>query len=636
MNGSALFKKILYVDLTTSEISTKPSIEIAQKFIGGRGANYWILLNEDKPFMSPFEPANRLVFGTGPLVGTPVPGACRLNVDSINAFTGGIGSGNCGGHFAPELRFAGYDHIVIKGRSRKPVYLFVDDAEVKVKDASHLCGRSTWDTEDMIKEEIGDNRVQVLSIGVAGENLVRNAAIIVGKSRAIGRCGLGAVMGSKNLKAIAVRGTGYIEVAKPDEFVALVDEMIEKCFNNEVLSMVSKYGTSPFGRPLNDVCAWVVRNFQDAYWDPQKLDKALPEDIEKGYMKYRKRQLACFSCPLHASNYWEITEGPYVGTACEGFEANLTVDFGSKLDIDYAPAYIKFHEVCSKLGLDIDNSGGTIAWAFECFEKGILTKEDTDGLELNWGDHGVVIRLLEKMATREGFGDIIAEGSKRASEIIGRGSGKYSVHIKGQDLMEPMRSCKGWALGVAVADRGGTHTRGAPETDFLRTPGEIGEKAWGVPTTDKPNAYEYKPKLVVYFEKMHALSDSLGLCTILSCWEGADLPDHNDYARLYSLATGWDINGEQILHIAERIHTVGKLFNMSHARFSRADDYPPQRLMNEPIKSGPLAGEKLDKEDWDKMLDEYYELHGWDKKTSYPGKSVLKKLQLPEHLLEIE
>jgi len=633
MKNSVLFKKILYVDLTTQKSFTEPSVEVAEKFIGGRGANSWILLHENKTFMSPFDPANRLVFGTGPLVGTPVPGACRFNVESLNAFTGGIGSGNAGGHFAPELRFAGYDHIVLKGRSKRPVYLFIDDGKIQIKDAIHLSGKTTWETEDMIKDELGDRKIQVACIGEAGENLVRNACIIAGKSRAIGRCGLGAVMGSKNLKAIAVRGTGSVEVARPDEFVVCVDRMIEKCFQNEGLKMLKNYGTSPFGRPLNEICAFVVRNFQDAYWEPEKLDRALPEDVESGYMKYRKHHLACFACPIHASKYWEITDGPYAGTACEGFEANLTIDFGSKLDIDYAPAFIKIHEVCSKLGIDIDNAGGSIAWAFECFEKGIITRDDTDGLELHWGDHKVVIKLLEKMARREGFGDIIAEGSKRASEIVGKGSEKYSVHIKGQDLMEPMRTAKGWALGVAVADRGGTHTRGAPETDFLRFPSEVGQKAWGVPTTDRPTSYEYKPKLVVYFERMHALSDSLGLCNILSSWEGPDLPDHNDYAKLYSLATGWDISGDEMLHIAERIHTIGKLFNIRHAHFTRKDDYPPPRLMEEPVKSGPLAGEKLEKADWDKMLDEYYELHGWDKKTSYPDRSTLKKLELSEDLL---
>jgi aldehyde:ferredoxin oxidoreductase len=631
MKKSPLFKNILSVDLATGKHSTEPSVDIAEKYIGGRGANSWIILNETKPFMSPYDPANPLVFGTGPLVGTPVPGACRFNVESLNLFTGGIGSGNAGGHFAPELRFAGYDHILLRGRARRPVYLFIDDGKIQLKDACHLSGKTTWETEDSIKDELGDRKVQIACIGEAGENLVRNACIIAGKSRAIGRCGLGAVMGSKNLKAIAVRGTGSVEVAKPDEFVAFVDRMIDKCFQNEALKMLQNYGTSPFGRPLNDISAWVVRNFQDAYWDQEKLDRAIPEDIESGYMRYRKRHLACFACPIHASNYWEVTEGPYAGTACEGFEANLTLDFGSKLDIDYAPAYIKIHEVCSKLGLDIDNAAGSIAWAFECYEKGILTKDDTDGLELRWGDHGVVVSLLEKMAKREGFGAVIAEGSKRASELMGRGSGQYSIHIKGQDLMEPMRTCKGWALGVAVADRGGTHTRGAPETDFMRTPGDIGEKAWGVPTTDQPNSYEHKPKLVVYFERMHALSDSLGLCNILSSWEGADLPDHNDYARLYSLATGWEISGEEILHIAERIHTVGKLFNMKHAHFTREDDYPPKRLMEEPVKSGPLAGERLAREDWDRMLDEYYALHGWNRKTSYPEPSTLKNLGFQEY-----
>ena len=278
--------------------------------------------------------------------------------------------------------------------------------------------------------------------------------------------------------------------------------------------------------------------------------------------------------------------------------------------------------------MDIDNTSSVIAWAFECYQKGIISQKDTDGLRLEWGNHQAVIELIKEIAYRDGFGDILAEGCYRASKIIGRGSEKYCVHVKGQDLMEEIRYAKGWALGVVVAERGGTHTRGAPLTDLSGVPSEVGEEMWGVPTSNDPTSYTGKAKIVAYYERFHAVLDSLGICYNTTNWMEPGLPGPEDYAEAFSAASGLEISSEDLMKIGEQIHNIGKAFNILHAGFTRKNDYPPKRLLEEPVRSGPFKGARLSQEEWDKMLDEYYELHNWNKKTSWCTRKGLENLGL--------
>jgi aldehyde:ferredoxin oxidoreductase len=383
-----------------------------KNFLGGRGINQWILYKETKPWVTPYEPANRLIFGTSPLVGTLASGACRLNVDAKSPFTGGIGSSNSGGHFAPELRFAGWDHMVIEGKAQKPVYIWINNGRVEIKGALHIWGRTTWETDDMIKEDLGDPSVQTACIGPAGENLVRTACIIINRSRAAGRCGLGAVMGSKNLKAIAVKGTGSLEPSDPEGFMDAVEESWERLKKSMGAKLLEKYGTTLVS-PLNNFSLMPMRNFQDGHMHPSKLEKI----SEENFVKYQEGSLSCFGCPLHCGHFYRIKQGPYAGEACEGLEGNSISDFGCRFDIDYAPAILKAHSICNQYGLDIDNASCAIAWAFELYQRGILTKKDTDGYKLEWCNHEIVIELLKKMTHREGIGDILAEGCKKGLKV---------------------------------------------------------------------------------------------------------------------------------------------------------------------------------------------------------------------------
>ena len=632
MNESEVYAytgKILRIDLSSGTILVEPTIEYANKWLGGRGINLWILYHELKPWVTPYEPANKIVFGTGPLTGTLAPGACRLSVASKNVYSHGVGTANIGGFFAPELKFAGYDHIVIQGKAKTPVYLWIDDDQVALRDARSLWGTTTWETDDLIKGELGDEDIQILSIGPAGENLVRAACIIANRNRAGARCGLGAIMGSKNLKAAAVRGTGSVKVAYPDRFMEVVSDAWQMIESSSMKAGMGAIGLHSFFTPLIGR-ATPYKNFQDLSI-PDELAKKLAPEVYQA--KYQRAQIGYLSCPLHCSNFYRVDEGPYAGLATEGFEMNTSVDFGCKLALDYAPAIIKAHALCNQLGLDVDNTSGPIAWAFECYQRGILTKEDTDGLELNWGDYEAVFELVRKIAYREGFGNILAEGSKHASEIVGRGSDYYAMHIKGQDLYEDLRAPIGWAFGTCVATRGGGHTTSAAAADLVAGMNPEADRAsrefFRVRTLD-PAAYEDKAKLVVYTERQQEIMNSLILCLYLGTWSSSENLSLDHLAELYSAATGWETTKEELVKIADRILNVEKAFNVLHANLGRADDYPPERSFREPIKSGPLAGFSLSREKFDQMLDEYYQLRGWDTKSGLQTRKCLEELDLAD------
>jgi len=344
--------------------------------------------------------------------------------------------------------------------------------------------------------------------------------------------------------------------------------------------------------------------------------------------------MACFACPISASRYLRISEGDFLGTEGEGFETNTAKNFGCKLDIDYLPAIIKAHILCSQYGLDVDNTAGPIAWAMECYEKGILKKEDLDGLELEWGNYEAVLELIRKIAYRDGVGDVLAEGSRRASEILGKGSQKYAMHIMGQDLYEELRASKGWALGVILSPTGGGHLRGAPIIEALEISPEEGERFYGVTTAGDRKTYEKKAKLVVYFQNFKAVVDAVGLCYILTQWSSPRLMNPEDISRLYTAAVGVPFTAEKLMRVGERIHNIEMAFNTREG-ITRKDYWPPERFF-EPVNSGPGKGECLDKEKLRKAIDEYYDLRGWDLKTGLPTRSKLEDLGLEKITEDLE
>jgi len=615
--------KILRINLSTGEIQTEPANAYINRFLGGRGLNHWLLLKEMKADTSPLDPDSMITFGTGALSGTPAPASGRLSVAGKSPLTGGIGSGSAGGFFAPELRFAGYDTIVVTGKAERQSYIWINDDGVAVRDASGLWGKSTWETQDGIRKELTANDIQTVTIGPAGENLVNLACIVVSPARVVGRCGLGAVMGSKNLKGIAVKGSGQITLSDEKAFSRIANEMLEKIKNSPVLQRTKKYGTVKASAPSRP-----VKNYQDEFVIPVQAQK-LHHDVFKETYE-REKYPCCFNCPINCGRMYEVTDGVYAGTSARKLEANTISDFGPKLGIYDPAAIVKLQALSDQYGLDMDNTAGAIAWAMECYQRGLLSKSDVDGLELRWGNHVAVTDLVRKIAYREGIGDLLARGCKMASLRIGKQSERFCMHIKGQELMEAIRRPKAWALGVVVSERGGGHTRGAPLSDLKGISSEMGEKLWGVPAASDPTVYDGKAKIVLYYERFHSVLDSLGICSLTSNWADPTLPGPDDYAGLLSAATGSTVTSNELMQIGERIHTLGKAFNMIHAGFTRKDDYPPARLMEEPIQSGPFKGERLKKDDWDKMLDEYYEMHHWSRETGWCTKESLELLDLQE------
>jgi aldehyde:ferredoxin oxidoreductase len=622
--------KILYVDLSERRIEIKRTQEIDSGFLGGRGLNQSILLDGQKEMISPFDQNNLLVFGAGRLVGTGAPSAVRMNVDSRNLFTGGIGSANVGGRFARELKSAGFDHIVISGKSDQPVYLWVSNDKVEIRDARPLWGRLIFETARMLKTSLQDERLQFIAIGPAGEHSVWTSAIIEGTSRAAARCGLGAIMGDKRLKAIVVRGrrNRLIRIAEPDRFSRLSKDFSKRLSSLPAVKRKKRFGTVAAVPTLNSMAAMPVRNFADEYLSLDEISPYLPEKFEQMAVGHIH---SCHPCVIKCHHGYR---SPHPGDMpFDKLEANTIWDFGPRLGLTDPGDLLTCHSLCTHYGLDIDSTASVICWAMDCFEKELLKPSDTDGLILRWGDAKVVFQLIKKIAFREGIGDLLAEGSHRASLRVGKGTGKLSVHIKGHDLIEPIRNCKGWALGVVVSPRGGTHTRGAPQTEFYRLERDVGKRMWGIETAGIPQEYEGKAKVVVYYERLHAILDSLGICYFASNWS-SPAPGQlgpTEIAELCSAAFGEDFSEESLMERGEKILTLEKIYNAIHADFERKDDYPPEIFFEDPIKTGPFEGEKLNREKWDDMLDEYYCLHGWDTETSFPREETLRALGLEKY-----
>ncbi len=614
----------LRINLGSGEIRKEPTLAHARQWLGSTGIAIKILYDELKPWMSPYDPANRIVFGTGALMGTPAPGACKMSASTLGPRTGGWASGLCDSYVGGELKCAGYDTVVIEGRARAPVYLWIHDDAVELRDAAHLWGKNTWETLDIIRDDLRDPALHCLSIGPAGENIVRGACIVQDRARAFGRCGTGAVMGSKNLKAIVARGTGAVRVAQPERFMAAVRQVREMFDRARGVDEFRKYGTLKLLAQKQAVAGVNYRNFQEVQFPDAMVRAIEPKTSIDKYMVARQNFPGC---PIGCGRHLRITAGPYAGLVTEANQWEVVSTLQGRLGIEEPTFMFKVNALCNQLGLDVDAAGGAIGWAMECTQRGILTAGDTDGLNLTWGNAEAVLELVEKIARREGFGDILAEGAAGAADLIGRDSGYYAMHLKGQDLYEPCRGNLAWALGTTTSTRGGGHTTGAVETlpgmDFAKM-----RAIYGVDNPDKVLEYEGKAKMVVYMEALHRINNCLGICHFNTIWANLDLIDLPQLAELYSAATGWPTTVADLQQAAERQLALEKCLNLRFTDFARADDLPTPRDLAEAIPTGPMAGWKIDAAKYNRMLDEYYDLHGWDKSTSFPTREALVRLGL--------
>jgi aldehyde:ferredoxin oxidoreductase len=620
--------KILRINLSNHRISTEPTVKYAKDWFGASGIAIKILYDELRSWVSPFEPSNMIIFGAGALLGTIAPGACKSNISTLGPTTGGWASGLSDSYVGGQLKYAGYDSVIIEGKAHLPVYLWINDDQVEIRDACHLWGKTTWETLDIIRKDLSDDTLHAVSIGPAGEHLVRGACIIQDKDRAFGRCGSGAVMGSKNLKAIVANGSGAIKVANPEKFMKIVAEVRKMFKKGTFLEETRQYGTLGKLESKQKNCGMNYKNFQECII-PDDMAKAI--DPRGVIHKYQVSRQSYPGCAVGCGRRIHITDGPYSGLKAEMNQIEALLTLQTRFAIWEPTFMVKANAYCNQMGLDIDAAGGAIGWAMECFQRGILDTKDTDGMRLEWGDAKTALELIRKISHREGFGDLLAEGSARASDMMGRNSSYYAMHIKGQDLYEPCRGSLGWSLGTTTSTRGGGHTTGAVIDYRPYSAGPGKEKASRIYGVDNPFTaldYDGKAKMITYQEVLHRISNCLGICHLNTIHWDIEFIDVPQLAQLYSAATGWDVAVEDLHYIAMKQLNLEKAFNLRHTDFDRKDDMPTLRDMNEPIPSGRLKGWKMDEDKYNKMLDEYYDLHGWDRETSFPKRGTLAGLGL--------
>jgi len=623
---------ILRVDLTSGKIEKEPlSNRLRLNYLGGRGINSRILYDSVGPGVDALSPENTLIFGTGTVVGTIAPSAGRITVTAKSPLTGILGDGNSGGHFSVEMKRAGYDHIVFTGKAERPVYLWIENDHVELRPAEHLWGKTTSETDEEIHRELGDPMVKIAAIGPGGENLVKYASVIFETCHAVGRTGMGAVMGSKNLKAVAVRGTRGVPVAHPEAFMRLSRNLHERIINSPVYKGLAYYGTPYFTAGMYRSGWLAIKNAQTNEWpDVLKLEhRVLKRD-------YFVKILACTACPRHCNQAWVVREGPYAGARGAKIEYGAIAPFGAGCLISDFSAIAKMNSLCDDYGLDLIELGITLNTVMEWYERGLITKDDTDGIDLSWGNAEGVIEVIHKVASREGFGNLLAEGPLRAAEQIGRGADKYiALHSKGMTYgIDDIRAMKGYALNIATSTRGADHLRGMPGLEMIpqaSTP-ELLEKRFGTTEAGIASSYKKAP-LVVYTQNLCTLTDCLELCKYNTEFQGETI-NIEDLASLFSLATGVEMDEKAMSTAAERIYAVERAFLVREG-MTRKDDVVGGKWGSEPIVGGPSAGERIDPDKFDKLLDEYYQLRGWDS-MGIPTASTLSALGLEDIAEEIK
>jgi len=625
--------KILYVDLTkentwVGEIC-KENIE---KYLGSRGINAKLLWEEKSIDHDPLDPKNVLIFSPGLLTGTSAPSSGRTTVTFKSPLTGIYLKSSVGGHWGTALKFAGYSTLVVKGKAQNPVYIFINNGQIQIRDASHLWRLDTRKTTQAIKEELNDKEVEVACIGPAGENKVRFASIMFNIYNAAARGGGGALMGSKLLKAIAIKGEKPLFVYDEKNFHELVTNLRKKLSQDSGAKSLSKYGTAGVIDMVNPIYALPSYNFKENHIDNGHLLGG--QHLRDA--KYLKRRFACNACGIGCHRYTEVDQGIHRGSFSGGPEFETLASLGAGCGITDTKAVLRANELCNIYGLDTISAGSVIQWAMECREKGVISREETDGIDLIWGNSEAMLKMLEKITFREGFGDILADGVKKASETIKNDSWKWAIQAKGleQSRVE-IRLRKGYSLAFAVNPRGPDHlfTECVAESGRTEEAKLLIKKICGDEKYANPYTLNKRAEIVRWHEDCYAVSDALGICAFTTTLAYAITP--KAMAELFTAATGIEMTEDKIMVAGRRITTLEKCYNL-RLGLDRSADTLPWRIMNEPIKSGPQKGMLCSKEDLDKMLDEYYTLHGWDKKTSWPKMQTLIKLGLENVGKELE
>jgi len=611
-------KRILYVDLTTGKTEVKPLNEkLAKDYIGGIGLGMKMWLDHSKAGVDVFSPENPLIFITGPLSGTMAPSAGNsYAVVSKSSLTDGINESKAHGFFGSEIKRAGYDAIIFTGKAEKLVYVWIDDESVQILDAKHLKGKSPAETDNTIREELGDFYIRVSAIGEAGEKLVRIACIINDEYRAIGRGGMGAVMGSKNLKAVAVRGTKDVNVADAEEFTEFVRTIHER-MKGPATRKYRTLGTPENVLVLNALAALPTRNFSQATFEG--AEKVSGEYLNERYVK---KIIGCATCGMRCDHIAVVPEGEYKGSTSRiEFECLWAV--GPLCAVDRLDAIIEAIRLADYYGVDGISVGVIVAFAMDLYENGIITDKDTDGMKLNFGSHEALVETIKRIGTRKGWlGNVLAEGSMRAGKEIGRGAEKYANHIKGMELPGyDLRTLKTAALGFSVSYRGACHLRSGAYSPDVK--GKV----------DRFKIEKGRGKLIMDGEDLYNVVDSLILCKFS---RGVMYDGLKDMAKYYRLATGIEMTPEELIKAGERINNLARVINIREGKGTRANDTLPWKIMNVPVPDEGIAkGAVVNQEEFDLGLDDYYSVRGWTK-DGIPTAEKLKELGLEDLIPIVE
>jgi aldehyde:ferredoxin oxidoreductase len=619
----------LRVDLTTGEIMKEPlSYEYRRKWIGGRGFNSEVIYNEVPANMDPFDPRARVCFGVGPVSGSAAPSTGRVTVTCKSPLTGGFGDSNMGGHWGAEVKYAGYDQIIVQGRAKHPVYIWIDDDKVEIRDARHLWGKFPRDADPMIKQELGDEDIHIMMIGPAGENMVRFANTFNDVWRAAGRTGTGGVIGSKNLKAIATRGSGTVKIADPKKMMDVCNRL-RQAFKSDVMKEgLYKFGSLVLINVANRDGWFPWKNFQEGAHP--RANNMSGETHSETVLKHRE---GCYACPICCGRFTEIRDGKYAGEYFGGPEYEHAVPTGPRVGI-IEDANDVWHNarLTNDYGLDAIECGGVISAAMEWYEKGLITTKETGGLELEWGNAEVVDKLINMIGKREGFGNILAEGADRAADKLGLPDKAhyYTITTRGMTLPgdDPRGLGFGYGLSFAMGTRGGCdHLRSlcCLELSGALYPG-LNTKILGDESANKPVTTNGKPYMVYYEENQKATTDCLHVCCFTTHWSYAVLtPDQVEYLNA---VTGLDFTEEEFQEVGERI------VNLERAYWNRLmsgirEDRVPERFLNEPMPQSvdyqTNVGATLP---LNEMLPKYYKYRDWDSRTGFPSERKLKSLGL--------
>ncbi|MBL8104559.1 MAG: aldehyde ferredoxin oxidoreductase family protein [Anaerolineales bacterium] len=592
---------IAIINLSTgeTEITTTPD-ELLRAYLGGRGLNMaylrqYLRQHGDPRSVDALSPENPLIIGAGLMTGTIAPNAARFNVSARSPESGILGDANCGGFFAAAMRKAGFDRLIILGRAEKPSYLLIEDGQISLHAADGLWGLNAIETQDQLKARHGSGTVSAV-IGPSGENQVRMAAIMTGQKNAAGRGGMGAVMGSKNLKAIVARGGTAIEVAQKETLRALRLKQQEELKNSKVVQVLGKVGTPLLYEVSNRLGAIRTRNSQENFFE----ETLNGEEVEK----FSDKMLACTSCVVHCRH--RNTLGG------EGPEYSTLVLLGANIGIAPTDQVIQLNNLVNDLGLDASSTGTIIGWAMELYQRGLIDDSLT-GKPLVWGDYETVYALIEDIAHRRGFGDILAE-STQAARYFPQEALDYLIAVKNLPQSDPhdVRYFKGFALGIAVASRGADHLRNRPTLEVFKLPDEARANVYGRVNDPDPTGYKDKGLIVAYGDDIYAIADCLGVCRFVTRgFNSPHLLGYQEFCDSVAAATGLEYTPASLRDVGRRTLDTERLINAGFG-LTRADDTLPKRYFDDPMPARKTKGHHVDREQFQKMLDDYYSERGWD------------------------